>query len=321
VSDLAAPALLPLIRTREEHAASPRDEATYRPAVTEICRRHGLPTDALRKYAGGSTIVFAVGDTHVVKLFEPIFPEESATESEVLRAVQGRLGVPTPEPVAVGEMEGWTYVVMTQLAGDALADVWDGMTPAEHEEVVRQVGAVTARLHQISPDGLPLPEPDWDGFLRRQAAGCVERQRTYHLGEPWLSQVEGFLAAVDLPRGPRVLMHTEIMREHVLVRRGHGGWEVTGIFDFEPAMAGVPEYEMASIGVFLCQGEPALLRAFRAGYGTPPSDGETLARRVMAYTLLHRYSRLSWYLDVIPPRQATTLDALALEWFGGYAAG
>lgn len=317
MSDLLAAPLLPVIRTREEHRASPRDEATYRPAVAEICRRHGLPADRLAKFPGGSTIVFAVGDSHVVKLFEPIFPSEAATESAVLRAVDGRLGVPTPGVAAVGEMEGWTYVVMTRLDGVALADVWEEMGAAERGEIIRQVGAATMRLHAISPDGLPLQEPGWDGFLRRQAAGCVERQRTYELGEPWLSQVADFLTSVDLSHGPLVLMHTEIMREHVLVRRTDGGWEVSGIFDFEPAMAGVPEYEMASIGVFLCQGDAALLAAFRRGYGPLPSAGETLARRAMAYTLLHRYSRLSWYLDVVPPRAATTFEELAAEWFGG----
>ena len=38
------------------------------------------------------------------------------------------------------------------------------------------------------------------------------------LPDPWLSQIEGFLDSVPLAPGPeRVLLHTEVIREHLLV--------------------------------------------------------------------------------------------------------
>lgn len=308
--------LLPIIRTPEEHRASPRDEATYLPAVREICRRNGLPAERCAKYAGGSTIVFAIGADHVVKLFEPIFPGEAATERAVLERVEGRLAVPTPRVVAAGEMEGWSYVVMSQLAGRSLREAWDEIATAERAEICRRVGEAVARLHALPAETLPIPGPGWEEFLARQAEGCVERQRKYGLAEGWLEQVPGYLASVLLPPRRPVLLHTEVMRDHVLVQRGAAGWEVTGIFDFEPAMRGDPEYELASVGIFLAGGDPALFGAFLRGYGLPAEalDAE-LRRRVLAYTLLHRYSRMSWYLDVVPPRAAATLDELAAEWF------
>jgi hypothetical protein len=44
--------------------------------------------------------------------------------------------------------------------------------------------------------------------------------------------------------------------------------------------------------------------------------GLPLQRRLLAYTLLHRYSNLRWYLERMPDRDGiTTLDALAGRWW------
>ena len=309
--------LLPSIRTPEEFSRSPRDEATYRPAVAAICHRHGLPAVRLAKYAGGSTIVFSVDHRYVVKLFEPLFAGAAGTERAVLAHVHGRLGVPTPGIVAAGELERWSYVVMDRLPGESLGDAWPELSAGDRATVCEAMGRAVGRLHALPTESLGLPGPAWPDFLRRQAAKCVERQRAHGLAEHWLEQIPGFLASVELPREEPVLLHTEVMRDHTLVRRNASGWEVSGVFDFEPAMLGAREYEFASVGIFLTGGDPALFRAFLRGYGYGDADPDPdFPRRVMAYALLHRYSILTWYLDTVPPRSAASLDALAGEWFG-----
>ena len=82
-------------------------------------------------------------------------------------------------------------------------------------------------------------------------------------------------------------------------------------------MLGHPDYELASVGVFLSCGEPALLRAVCEGYGRPggalPPDA---CRRAMAFALLHRYSNLRWYLERVPPPAGVhTLEELADFWW------
>jgi hygromycin-B 7''-O-kinase len=77
---------------------------------------------------------------------------------------------------------------------------------------------------------------------------------------------------------------------------------------------GEPEYDLASIGIFFASGDPGVLGAVLDGWGRPRDDG--LALRVMTWALLHRYSRLSWYLDLVPPRPGVrTLEDLASQWF------
>jgi hygromycin-B 7''-O-kinase len=313
--------LLPSVRTREEFFHSPRDEATYRPAVEAICRLHGVTADRLAKYADGSTIVFAVDERYVIKLFEPIFDEAALIERTVLRHVYGQLGVPTPDVVATGELEGWFYVLMSQLPGVSLREVWDELGSSDRVRVCEQLGAAVERLHALPSDTLELPHLQWSDFLRRQNRSCVERQRAHGLAEHWLEQIPSFLASADLRNDSPVLLHTEVMRDHTLVQRTALGWEVSGLFDFEPGMRGAPEYEFASVGIFLTGGEPTLFRAFLCGYGYAEAELETdLPRRVMAYALLHRYSNLKWYLETVPPETATNLADLAAEWFGFDAA-
>ena len=315
--------LLPEVPSAQYYYQHLRHAAPYEAAVAELCARHGLPLDLpRRKYPAGNAIVFAVGDAHVVKLFAPPFAEGAHTEARVLAHVHGRLGVPTPALLASGTLEGWPYLVMGQLPGVSLEEAWPRVSAVQREALLRQMGAALARLHALPPLDVPPPHGTWGRFVRAQREGCVERQRSRGLAEAWLLQIPGFLERTLSPTddvAPPALLHTEVMRAHTLVREGAGGgWELSGLFDFEPAMQGHPDYELASVGVFLSGGEPALLRAFCAGYGWPgaalPQD---VRRRALAFALLHRYSNLRWYLETVPPPPGCdTLEALADAWWG-----
>ena len=107
------------------------------------------------------------------------------------------------------------------------------------------------------------------------------------------------------------------MREHLLVTEAAGEWALSGLFDFEPAMRGAPEYELAAVGVFVSCGEPRYLRALLRAYGYRDDElDERLARRLLGYAIVHRYSHLRWYLERLPALDAPTLDALARRGWG-----
>ncbi len=174
-----------------------------------------------------------------------------------------------------------------------------------------------AALHAITaPELAALGPPDWDKFLARQRAGCVERQRACGLDSAWLDQIPAFLDAVALDPSPRpVLLHTEVMREHLLVTPHPDGWSLSGLFDFEPAMRGAREYEFAAVGLFVSRGDAGFLRRLLTAYGYRPYQlDDALPRRLLTYALLHRYSDLRWWLEQLPP-PVPTLDALAAHWW------
>jgi hygromycin-B 7''-O-kinase len=91
---------------------------------------------------------------------------------------------------------------------------------------------------------------------------------------------------------------------------------LSGLFDFEPAMVGAPEYDFSSLGLFVSCGDARFLRRTLLAYGyAPHALDEALSCRLMAYTLLHRYSNLRWYLERLPAPGDTSLEQLATRWW------
>jgi hygromycin-B 7''-O-kinase len=299
------------------HAEIRADDRALRRGVDAICARHDLGGAGVTRFPTGSVPVYAIGQTRVLKLFPPHDREHFEIERSVLSALPATLPLRAPALETSGTLDDWSYVLMERLAGHPLSEVWSKIPPTERPALFETIGAGLAALHAIQVDAIPAVRTDWSGFITRQRTQCVERQRAHHLGAEWLDQIADFLDRTSLPTPARLaLLHTEVMREHILAAPTPTGWKLTGIVDFEPAMSGAPEYELASVGVFTTCATP-LLRPLLLAYGYAPHELDAaLQQRLCAYALLHRYSKLSWYLDrVPPPRGVTTLRDLAAHWW------
>lgn len=313
--------MLPAVETDEQWDAIVPDETVMRPGVEDLCARLGLAGVPLSRFPDGSQPVYGVGDEHVLKLFPAAASGDGLAEARVLIHVQGRLPVPTPEVLDHGEYEnGWRYVLMSRLPGENLAGLWDRVPRAQRERVVTEVGETLAVLHSLDPAPLAdvLGPGDWGAFVDRQRAGAVRRQRGHGLPELWLEQIPDFLASVALPRTPPpALLHTEVMQQHFLVQAADDasdpahGPRLTGLFDFEPAMIGHRAYDFVGVGLFVTRGDPALLARLSDAYGHRFEPAELLA-----YTLLHVYSNVPWYMRELGVPDEATLPALAEAWFG-----
>lgn len=305
--------MLPVVETEEQWDAVVPDESVMRPGAAALCDRLGVGGLPLERFPEGSVPVYAVGGEHVLKLFPAASAEDGITESRVLRHLRGRLPIPTPDLRAAGEYDnGWRYVLMSRLRGEGLAPAWPRVPRARRAGIAAECGEALAALHAL--DAAPLADAlgptDWPAFLDRQRAGAVARQRERGLPEAWLAQIPDFLAAAPLPSGPQhSLLHTEFMREHLVVDPA-AHWRLTGLLDFEPAMIGDPAYDLVAVGLFTTRGDRALLGRLSTAYGRSFEP-----RLLMAYTLLHAYSHLPWYLRELEPA-SRTLDDLAEEWFG-----
>ena len=305
--------MLPAVHTDEEWQTVVFDESLVRPAAEDLAARLGLAGAGLRRYPAGSRPVYAVGDRRVLKLYPTVSAPESVTEARVLEYLSGRLPVATPELLAHGEYEnGWRYVLMSQLPGTELAAAWPAIPRPHQDQVASEVGELLAALHGLDPGPLHaiLGPPDWAGFLAGQRATAPQRQREVKLPGVWLSQIEDFLESVPLTPGrERVLLHTEVIREHLVVHPGT--WALSGLLDFERAMTGDRAYEFAAAGLFVSRGDPRLLGRILAAYGRSFDP-----RELLAYTLLHVHSNLPECLTELPASPEPTLDSLALAWFG-----
>lgn len=283
--------------------------------VAESLRTEWGLGQSLERFPDGSVPVYAAGTEHVIKLFPQGQCASFETEKAALARIAGSLSIPTPRVLATGEREGWSYVVMSRLRGRSLAQSWATLAEPDRLRLLGALGIALAELHAVTIDDLTPLALDWQMFIDAQRAACREKQRAKELTSPWLDQIDRFLARWTPPDdGRRALLHTEVMREHLLVEQRAGHWTLSGLVDFEPAVIGAPEYELGAVGVFATCGQPTLMRAFLDGYGA--SFDDEMPFRVMAYKLLHRYSNLRWYIARLGTGEARDLEALAREWFG-----
>ena len=134
------------------------------------------------------------------------------------------------------------------------------------------------------------------------------------MGERWTRSVLEFLD--DLPPlfepgFQSALLSADVTDEHILVSERGGRWELTGFIDFGDAMLGHPHYEFVAPGCCITRGSPELQQAMLLAYGYSEDQLDaTLARQLMAYTLIHRFLNLSDLLALFGSQRPTDFDAL-----------
>ena len=289
------------------------------PHVAAIAQRHGLGGVSAQRYDSGSLPVFALGTMHVLKLYPPQDQAHAQVEARVLAFVDGRLPVPTPQVVATGEWDGGSYLLMTQLRGRRLVDVWPQLAATERDGLCQCIGEAVATMHALDSQPLAdLPPPHWAEFIPAQRHQAVARQRRHGLADAWLEQIEPFLQRWAGPAdAEQVLLHTEIMREHLLVepcRHGLAPERAVRLRTGDARCAGIRvRVDRAVRQRRRC---PTRCAASCAAYGYAEAAlDHALQNRLMAMALLHRYSKLPWYLQRLPLPGAQRLEQLAAHWW------
>lgn len=250
---------------------------------------------------------------YVVKLVPHRWQPKFEAERAMLLAAQGKLPVATPEIVFEGNLDAWSYVVMTRLPGRTARSVFETVSDDARRGIVRAVGAVIARLHDLPSDGLDALVVDWPRFVQDQIATCIERHARGGAAPAWTAAIgERLLGVASELASPvhLVPMHADVHVDHVLLDED---LSLTGLLDFGDALIGDAAYDFVTPAAFFVRGRADLLAAFFEGYGCALTP--ELRRRCAAYQLLHRFSQLQRDVDMLLPAQAPTsldeaLDAL-----------
>jgi len=166
---------LPVICDAADYVVHFNDEVWQRAAAT-ICARQGLSYTSLRRSPQGENIIFFGDEDFVIKIFAP-FRENYLRETEALAFAQGKLSIKTPDLMHTGEIDGWSYLVMTRLAGQASREVWARVGPCDRLEIVSRLGLAISELHKYAAPLQTGLDRDWRGFIERQARMSIDRQR------------------------------------------------------------------------------------------------------------------------------------------------
>ncbi|MCP3917166.1 MAG: aminoglycoside phosphotransferase family protein [bacterium] len=284
-------------------------------AIVEIARVHELDTSGLHAFPTGSDVVWGAG-AWVVKMTAPLWQDEIEAEARLLETVAGKLSVATPRALATGTLDGWPYVLMSLVAGIPIGNAWAETDATDHVRLATDLGRLTAELHALQ---VPAGDDDWDAFWARCRQDVGKRHaRQADLPAALVDAIDPFLArAGDLSQSPRVLLHTELLDQHILVTERDGKHELAALIDFADGRVGPAGYEFPALVEFLFKGEPGVLRAFLGAYGVPASElTEERQHEMLAWGLSHRFGSLARMLAAAGEPTPSTLEDLGARLYG-----
>lgn len=287
----------PSIDSFEEYEVFKKKTVILESMAKKIIQQHSLSEGPLILYSEGTNIVFAYGQHRVIKIFPSFHYDQFKSELLVLKHFESKLSVKTPVLEYEGNIAGWSYLVMSQLHGTLLEELWEKINHDNKIIIMHELGLLIREVHSLPTQGLQEIDCHWQTFIAKQINACVERHRSLQLPASLLEKIQEYLTSITpalLHIRKPVILTGEYTPMNFLVKQIDGIWHIDGLIDFGDAMLGLPEYDLLGPGAFLIQGDKRLLKEFLISYGYESSALTTeLSHQLTALMLLHRYSNLN----------------------------
>jgi aminoglycoside phosphotransferase len=266
----------------------------WQSVAENICARHGISCNFLKRSEHGESIVFLIDERFVVKIYVP-FKNGFERERKSLESANTNLRL--PDIVAFGEFESLKYLITTQLHGEQLTrDLWLKLNKKEQISILSQLAAGLRQLHRSDATKIDF---DWHKFIERQANTCVERQKACGVNSEILKSLPGFveenLKLLPMDFQP-IFLHGDVHFGNLRFLRQNGRWRISGLFDFADSLKGLREYDFLAVGVLMIQGQGDLQLEFFRFFDYPDAEiDETLRKRLMLLTCFYEWSDLRRY--------------------------
>ena len=284
--------LLPLINSPEHYRELFKNNLIWEPAIKMICEKHQInyvESQSFRRSEIGSHIVYKTG-AFWIKLMAPIYEKEMMYEIAGLKLVAGRLSVKTPEIVGHGFIEGWPYIILTEVPGDAIKSIWDKLDVPDQTVVIKSMARTIKEIAVCPAGDLIMKRFDWNEFISEQYRKCETLQIQKPMPDAWLKNLKAFINEFEVQEfttsSPRFL-HSDLSYDHFLISTGSESL-LSGVIDWADCQWGHPEYELAAPCVFIFKNNRNSLYSFLSELGFENLD-QHFSRKLLAWCLLHRY--------------------------------
>lgn len=271
-------------------------------AAREICVRHKISYDELKRSDPCEHIVFFIDDSFVLKIYDP-FGRGFEREKIALDFVDGKTSLKTPEIVAEGSFEGFEYLIQTRIPGDLLdREKFLALAKNEQVPILEQLASGLKELHSHDAD---LLEFDWNVFIEGQVKNSLQKQIEAGTNEQILKVLPQYIEEnlKLFPKNRRhVFLHGDVHFGNLRFQKINGIPRISGLFDFSDSLKGFHEYDFLATGVLMIQGRGELQREFFKAYGYAESDlDESFRRQLMLLTILHEASELRRFAERLRP--------------------
>ena len=285
----------PIITNKEEFDEHFQSQI-WLDAARQICGRHKISFSELKRSENVEHVVFLVDNSFVIKIYRP-FRRCFEREKKALEFVGGRTNFKIPEIVQIGEIEGFNYILMTQLSGAAMTRaVWLTLPRNEQLEFVSELAANLKAIHSLDADSFDC---DWCEFVEDRISTFIERQIAHGVNPQVIESLPAFIETnlKLVPKDfPTVFLHGDVHFGNLRLQKSHGNWQISGLFDFADSRGGFHEYDFLAVGILMIQGQAEIQQEFFKSYGYAENQlDESFRKRMMMLTMLYETSDLRRY--------------------------
>jgi aminoglycoside phosphotransferase (APT) family kinase protein len=291
------------------------DRAVSGHMVATISNIHGGEIAAVYEIA----FLNAAQPPLVLKVYPDALHWKMQKEVTVVRLIQDRLSVPAPRILFADDSKrllGLNFIVMTKLEGSILAGVERTLTSEQLVSAYVQIGRLLREFHRIpmeafgyiGPNGISTAHSTNHAYLTHQFQRKLEQFTDRGGAVELVQRITGYVAAREqllLACTRAVLCHNDLHAGNVLAAITEETVRLTGVLDFEGALAGDPLMDVAKALYYLDE-EPK--RALLQGYGDMEREhwSETL-------DLYHLYFVLELWCWMAEIGKKQALDKLASD--------
>jgi aminoglycoside phosphotransferase (APT) family kinase protein len=255
----------------------------------------------------------------VLKVYPDDLHWKMQKEVTVVGLVQDRLRVPTPRILLADDSKtllGLNFIVMSKLDGSILGQLERTLASEQRVSAYAQIGQLLREFHRIPMEafGYIGAKGIWTAHSSNHAYLTHQFQRkltefTERGGDPGLAEriAAHFAERAELLNAcaRAVLCHNDLHAGNLLATITNGSLRLTGVLDFEGALAGDPLMDVAKALYYL---DEESRRALLGGYGA--MDREHWFQTLDLYHLYFVLELWCWMAQ-IGNRQP--LEKLALE--------
>lgn len=293
------------------------DQAVVERVVATISKLHGGEIAAVYEIA----FVDPAAPPLVLKVYPDELHWKMQKEVAVVGLIQDRLSVSVPRILladASKRLLGLNFTLMTKLDGSVLGQLETTLAPAQRLSAYVQIGRLLREFHRIpmeafgyiGPSGIRTAHPTNRAYLTQQfqrklkefVEGGGDAGLARRVAEHFADRAELLSACTQA-----VLCHNDLHAGNLLATAGNGSVLLTGVLDFEGALAGDPLMDVAKSLYYL---DAETRRALLQGYGA--IDREHWSQTLDLYHLYFVLELWCWMAQ-IGNRQLLERLALDLE--------